>query len=232
MGALGVDRVSPADSKLVRGYNRLAAIYRPLEFCLFGNALQRSRVALLGRLPTVERALVLGDGDGRLLEQLCLQQPTCRFTSLDLSTEMLKRQRRRVERASASGRVEFVVEDASVYRPSEGHFDMVVAAYFLDCFSERDLEMLLPRLLDGVRSQGYLYFVDFVHPSRGLRRRQSKLYQRLMHWLFRWQTGLTNRDLVDMDSVLGRQNLVLVESASGGHPMMTTRIYQKTGFTD
>ncbi|MCA9137926.1 MAG: class I SAM-dependent methyltransferase, partial [Planctomycetales bacterium] len=149
------------------------------------------------------------------------------ITSVDLSAGMLERQHRRVDRAGATERVEFVSQDLSGYCPETGAFDLIVAAYFLDCFSESDLESNLPRWLGGIRKGGLFYFVDFVKPPDGWRRGQSELYLSLMHWLFWWQTGLANRELVDMVTVLDRQHLSLVECFNDTHPMMTTRIYRK-----
>ncbi|PAY19448.1 hypothetical protein CKO51_11340 [Rhodopirellula sp. SM50] len=214
------------NAKSVRGYDRLAKIYRGLEICLFGNALHRARLALLDQLPRVGRALVLGDGTGRLLEQLCITQPDCRITSVDQSRQMLNQQRRRVERIGALHRVEFVQVDARSYDVPENRFDLVVAAFFLDCFTEDELAACLPRFLASLRDDGTFYFVDFVWPSSTWRRRQATAYQWLMHRFFRWQTGLPNRRLVDLNAVLAGQRLVLHHSADRIHPMMACRCYR------
>ncbi|MCS7465234.1 methyltransferase domain-containing protein [Stieleria sp. ICT_E10.1] len=214
------------NAQSVRGYDRLATVYRGLEICLFGNALHRARLALLDQLPRVDRALVLGDGTGRLLEQLCITQPDCRITSVDQSRQMLNHQKRRVERIGALDRVEFVQADARSYDVPENQFDLVVAAYFLDCFTEEELAGCLPRFLAGLRDEGIFYFVDFVWPPPGWRRRQATVYQWLMHRFFRWQTGLPNRRLVDLNAVLAKQSLVLHRSADRIHPMMACRCYR------
>ncbi|QDV45162.1 ubiquinone/menaquinone biosynthesis methyltransferase [Stieleria neptunia] len=214
------------NAKLMRGYDRLATVYRGLEICLFGNALHRARLALLDQLPRAERALVLGDGTGQLLEQLCITQPDCRITTVDQSRQMLNHQQRRVERIGALERVEFVQTDARSYSVPVDQYDLLVAAFFLDCFTERELDDELPRFLAGLRDGGIFYFVDFVWPPPGWRRRQAAAYQWLMHRFFRWQTGLPNRRLVDLDAALARQTLVLHHSADRIHPMMACRCYR------
>ena len=214
------------NAKSVRGYDRLAKIYRGLEICLFGNALLRARLALLEQLPRVGRALVLGDGTGRLLEELCITQPDCRITSVDQSRQMLNQQRRRVERIGAIDRVDLIQADVRSYDVPENHFDLVVAAFFLDCFSDDELAENVPRFVAGLRDDGTFYFVDFVWPSSTWRRRQATAYQWLMHRFFRWQTGLPNRRLVDLETVLATQNLVLTHSADRIHPMTACRCYR------
>lgn len=211
-----------------RGYDSLAPVYQTLESCLFGRTLQHSRVSLLPRLPPAGTALILGDGDGRLLEQFCMAQPHCMVTSLDQSEVMLQRQKQRIERTSAVGSVEFICQDARTFRPKAESFDLVVTAFFLDCFSEQELKVCLPTWLAGVRPGGHHYFVDFVQPRRGWRRYQAVAYQSLMHWFFRWQTGLPNRQLIDLERVLNEQKLSMVEASVDVHPMIACRIFRKT----
>ena len=217
------------DDQSVRGYDRLAPIYQSLEFALFGRSLQRARVALVNHLPSIRTALVLGDGNGRLLEQLCQKQSECSFTSVDQSSKMIELQRKRVIRAGVTNQVEFVREDARKFDPSGREYDLLVAAYFLDCFSEVELARLIPRWLGGIRAGGVFYFVDFVQPRSGWRQRQAAVYQAMMHGFFRWQTGLPNRRLIDLDPILKQQNLSLIESAREIHPMIACRLYQFGG---
>ena len=218
-----------ADDHSVRGYNRLAPIYESLEFALFGRSLQRARVALVDRVPSIRTGLVLGDGNGRLLEQLCHVQPECSFTSVDQSSEMIELQRKRMARVGVPHQVEFVCEDARDFDPSGREYDLLVAAFFLDCFSELQLARLIPRWLAGLRAGGIFYFVDFVQPRSGWRQCQAAVYQALMHGFFRWQTGLPNRRLVDLDPILNQQDLLMIESASEIHPMIACRLYQFGG---
>lgn len=213
-------------SRSARGYDSLAKIYIPLEFSLFGRALQRSRVALIHRLPSVENALVLGDGDGRLLESLCRAYPNCRFTSIDHSRGMLDRQRNRMQQVDAGDRIQFIRQNAKTFVPDPGTHDLLVTAYFLDCFSAEELSDHFPRWLSALRSGGLLYFVDFVHPESRPRRAQARIYQTMMHALFRFATELPNRRLLDLPSLLDRPDLDLIECSAETHPMTTCRIYR------
>lgn len=214
-------------SRSAQGYDRLAKVYRPLEFCLFGHALQRARVALIGDLPKATEILVLGDGDGRLLEQLCQSQTDGQITSVDHSQVMLDRQRARLEPLGADRRVQFICRDARSFVPAVGKYDLLITAFFLDCFTEVELGKLLPIWLAGLRESGHFYFVDFVRPKSLWRRCQSDVYQSMMHGLFRWQTGLPNRRLVDLDAALAVQTLTLIGSAKDVHPLTACRIYRK-----
>lgn len=210
------------------GYNSLAPIYQTLEMCLFGRSLQHARVALLDRLVVSKNALILGDGNGKLLEQFCLSQPQCSITSVDQSEVMLRLQRQRITRAGAEGRVTFLRQDARMLQPRSGSFDLIVAAFFLDCFTERELAACLPHWLTGLQPGGHFYFIDFTEPKTRWRRYQAAAYQSLMHWFFRWQTGLPNRQLIDLKNVLDQHGLSVIECSTEVHPMIACRIYRKT----
>ena len=210
------------------GYDRLASVYRVLEYCVFADRLQQARIALLSQLADRSNILVFGDGNGRLLEQLCFMNPTTSIVSVDISKRMIELQQTRVKRAGAGRRVEFIHCDAQKYRPAQGEFDAIICAFFLDCFSQDTLQQQLPVWLLGLPACGLLYFVDFVHPSREqkLRRIQSHVYQAALHCFFRLQTGLPNKRLVDLPQLLQRHNLVLEQSALGLHPMLACQIYR------
>jgi SAM-dependent methyltransferase len=210
----------------VRGYDRLAPCYRWLEYAAFGSQLQAARVSMLDRLPSVENALVLGDGDGRFLQQFCCAQPACRVTSVDQSGRMLQLQRRRLKAVDPRPCASFMQSDATEYRPEKDQWDLLVTAFFLDCFTEDQLSDLLPNWLAGVRPGGFLYYVDFSRPNSGWRRFRADCYLGWMHWMFRWTTGLPNRRLIDLDAVLARQPISLIATEEFSQGLIQARLYR------
>ncbi len=209
-----------------KGYDRLAGIYRGLEFAMFRWQLQHARIALLDKLPRVQRALVLGDGDGRFLERFCRSQPACAVTSVEQSGRMLNAQRRRVATLQSPYETQFVQCDARYFKPENKAFDLLVCNFFLDCFTEIELGERMPQWLAGVRPGGWFYFVDFRRPANGWRRFRADIYLALMHGLFRWQTGLPNRALISMDEVLSRLNLQLVSQEKLNHGLIQANLYR------
>ncbi|MCM2371739.1 class I SAM-dependent methyltransferase [Aporhodopirellula aestuarii] len=241
-------------SRSQRGYDRLAPAYRMIERAAFGNQLQQARVALLDALPDWDRLLLFGDGDGRLLEQLCRLNPSTsdhelntkprgRITSVDHSRAMLDRQRRLVAAAGASDRVEFVHGNALGFIPEASAYDIVVMPFFVDCFSRGELIENLPCWLSALRVGGTLYHVDFVSPesdptsetrrlepnraqSRWQRQRANVLLW-AMHTFFRWQTGLLNRHLVEVEDLYRRCGLQRKMTRVSGGGMITSEIWQR-----
>ena len=189
---LHIDSTAPSRSQ--RGYDRLALAYHAVEWLVFGNQLQHARVALIDDLPPWNRLLILGDGNGRLLEQLCTKQlslmkegfkgKACvRITSLDHSRRMLRQQQTRVDSIHATqqipekvaAQVDYVHEDACSYQPEVGAYDVVVTPFFLDCFSLAELHQHLPQWLAALRVGGRLLHVDFIIPQSPWQRLRAKL---------------------------------------------------------
>lgn len=228
---------SATSSRSQRGYDRLALWYRTTEWLVFGNRLQRARVALIDDLQPWKRLLILGDGNGRLLEQLCVKQlgfatersssdAPSRITSVDQSLRMLQRQQARVELVHASEYVDLFQADACGYKPEVGAYDVVVTPFFLDCFSLAELKSHLPHWLAALRVGGVLLHVDFIAPQSPWKSPRAKLLLWAMHLFFRWQTGLANRQLVDTQSLIAQcgMRMECEQISEGG--MITTQIWR------
>ena len=83
--------------------DRIARLYRWLEYATFGNALQQRRTAFLADVADARRVLLLGDGDGRFLEKLVGQNTQAHIDYVDLSRRMLALARAR----AGTGRVTY-----------------------------------------------------------------------------------------------------------------------------
>ena len=147
-------------------YDHLALPYALLETLTFGRALQRARCAALAEVPIPERVLLLGDGDGRFLEQAVRTWPQAQFVSIDQSEGMLRRARERV----ASDRVRFEranVRDLAVLEEVIGadSFDLLVTHFFFDCLTTATLEKLVPTIARRLGRDGRWIVADFVRAS-------------------------------------------------------------------
>jgi len=174
----------------------------------------------------VDRALFLGDGDGRLLRQFVQSQPGCQVTTVDQSNRMLQRQSDCLEEFDSQDTIRYLQSDARDLWLEPKSYDLLVTAFFVDCFPESQLEDVLPRWLQAIRSGGYFYFVDFSRPTAGWRRFRAECYLDVMHRFFRLFTGLENRTLVDFDSILERLPISLVASKSHSYGLISSRLYK------
>lgn len=194
---------------LMPGFDRLAGIYRTLEHVAFGQALQRARLAYVSSLRDALDVLVLGDGDGRFLKALVTTSPHARIVSVDASAAMLQRAAAELtddERA----RVTFIHADARTFDPGADTFDAIVTLFFLDCFTDGDVEHLVARLSPTLRPAGRWLFADFAIPDRGLARLAAVSIVSVLYAFFRWQTGIEARTLPHSEAALHKAGLYCV----------------------
>ena len=194
-------------------FDAIARGYRFVEALVFGPALQRARVAWLGEVTTVRQALVVGEGDGRFLEQLLRVAPDVRVECVDASARMLELATARVP----SDRVTWVQADLATYVPHQ-RYDLVVTHFVLDCLDGATLPVLVARLAGALEPGGRWLLADFRVPKGRLRSLRAHFWLFMMYAFFRLVAGLRVRALVDPTPSLETSGLVrqcFVETDAG-----------------
>lgn len=170
-------------------FDRVARIYRWAEYATLGPVLQRVRTHLLPQLGQPSRALVLGDGDGRFLEQLLLRYPQCEALAVDSSAAMLLQLERRCNRSGAAARLRTLYASALTTDAPPGT-DLVVTNFFLDCLSQQQVDGLTRRLSAQLQPGSLWLVSDFALPPSRFLRPLARLYIAGLYVAFRVLTGL------------------------------------------
>jgi ubiquinone/menaquinone biosynthesis C-methylase UbiE len=189
-------------------FDRIATIYRWAEYISLGPLLQRTRTRLLTQLGNPRHALVLGDGDGRFVEQLLLRYPQCTALAADISAAMLDKLRRRCLHSvpNAATRLTTLQRSALEIDPPPST-DLVVTHFLLDCFTQPNVDALTARIASQL-TPGALWLVsDFALPANQLLRPFARLYIASLYTAFRVLTGLRVRQLPDPQSSLYRSGM-------------------------
>lgn len=173
-------------------FDSVARVYRLLELLAFGGALQRARTAWLDDVRDARSALVVGEGDGRFLEQLLLAAPEVRVECVDASAKMLATAAKRVR----SERVTWVQADLATYVPV-GRHDLVITHFVLDCLDAPGVAALVSRLAATLTDDGRWLLADFRVPDGALRSLRARFWLFVMYGFFRVVAGLRVRSLVD-----------------------------------
>jgi SAM-dependent methyltransferase len=182
-------------------FDRLARIYRPLEYGAFGRDLERARFCFLDRLRDCRAVLILGEGDGRCLHRVVHAAPDARIDCLDLSPAMLARAEARLP-ADARARVTFrCVDLLTAPLPAEA-YDAVVTLFFLDCFTTEQAADLVRRIAASLRPGARWLWADFSLPPAGLARVRARLWLALLYAFFHWQTSLSARVLPPAEELI------------------------------
>lgn len=119
-------------------FDRVAKPYQFLERLAFGRALERCRTSLLPKLTYPARALLVGEGDGRFLQQFLASFPDVKVDVVEPSRVMIGQAQRRVGRQS---NVRFHREGI-LTADLAGPYDLVVTHFVLDVFTPLEVEAL------------------------------------------------------------------------------------------
>lgn len=190
-------------------FDRLAPHYRWMETLLAGTVLQQCRTRWLAEIPLPRRALLAGEGPGRMLEVCGRAWPRCDFTVLDASVGMIKEARRGWHREAGATRVNFIAADARDWPAPRGTFDLVVTNFFLDCFGPEDLKRIVGTLGRAAAPDATWLVNDFRLPPAGWRRLRARLVLGLAYGFFGAVTDISARRITAPDESLRAAGFVL-----------------------
>lgn len=169
-------------------FDNIARPYRVLEYLTLGRMLERTRLHFLPRILTARRALVLGDGDGRFLAQLFAVNPDVHATAIDSSGEMLRLLREKCK--PYFDRLHTVHADALSFTPPvHADYDLVVSHFFMDCFTEAQLNELVDHIAPALKPDALWLLSDFRIAS-GRMHLPAEIVVRGLYFAFRVITGL------------------------------------------
>lgn len=209
-----------------RSFDRLARVYRALEFLAFGRDLERARFCLLPHLKPCRTILVLGEGDGRCLEQLLALNPSASIDCLDLSAAMLDRARRRL--GARASRVNFIHADVLATELPARHYDAVVTCFFLDCFDDGQAQTLVTHIAASLQPHALWLWADFVLPAHGPARWRAQVWLVLLFGFFRWQTGLKNNALPHSEKLIEAAGFDSIAMQTRQWGLLRSRVYRFT----
>jgi SAM-dependent methyltransferase len=188
-------------------FDRIARLYRWLEYVSFGPMLERCRFWRISELADARGALILGDGDGRFLALLLAANPLLEADVVDQSAGMLRLLEKRVAIAGAQERVRTYEVDALEYQIC-GTYDLVVTHFFLDCFSTEDVRALAKKFRPHLSKDALWVVSEFAVP-RGMASLPARAIVAGLYAAFRVITGLRVQKLPDYAGAFAEAGLVL-----------------------
>jgi ubiquinone/menaquinone biosynthesis C-methylase UbiE len=173
-------------------FDRIAHAYRWMEYLSFGRRLERCRFHFLPHLHQQQQALVLGDGDGRFLSRLLLQNPLLTADAVDSSPVMLALLQQRCATASPQSNQRLALHTADIrhFTPPRSQYDLVVTHFFLDCLSDAEIAPLAHCIRQHTAQQAVWLVSEFSIPAKRILRLPARLLIRSLYFAFRWLTGL------------------------------------------
>jgi len=210
-------------------FDRLARHYSWMEWLLAGRKLQMCRSAFLREALGAKSILLVGEGHGRFLLELCRAAPEKPIIYLDASAEMVRVAKEWLDRASIRcDRVEFRcarILDCDLPNP----VDLVVTQFFLDCFEGGELQQVVTKLASVLTPGGKWIVADFQVPSEGWRRIRARLVLKLAYSFFRIATALPARKLTPPQDALRQNGLILERRREFNFDLLYAELWKKEG---
>lgn len=183
-----------------------------------GRALERRRRRFLAEFENAQRALVLGDGDGRFLRALLRRNPVVRADYVDLSGRMLE-----LARGRAGGeRVSYLQADARAAEFPRSEYDLIATHFFFDCFGEKELDRLIGRIAVAARPRARWVVSEFRVASLA-----GRLLVRALYLFFRITTGLKTRTLVDHRPMLRSHAFRLISASHSRGGLVVSELWER-----
>lgn len=189
-------------------FNRLARVYRWLEWFTFGPILWKCRCAYLVEMMNRRAALVIGDGDGRFTAQLLKQNPHIVVDAVDASESMLGQLKQSAGRNVSRVRVHLA--DARQLQLAPRKFDLVATHFFLDCLTTVEVESLAMRLRETLTSDASWVISEYAIPDNWYGRLIARPVVAALYLAFGCLTGLAIRELPAHGEALQRAGFVLM----------------------
>jgi hypothetical protein len=183
-------------------FNRLARLYRWLEYVSFGPFLWRCRSHFLPQLAECRCALVLGDGDGRFTARLLRANPQIRITAVDASSRMIAS----LENAAGPHRNRLTTQVADLRKwepPDTEQYDLIVTHFVLDCLATDEIAALARHLAPYVAPGALWIISEFAIPQSRFGRAVATPVVSFLYGAFRLITGLHQQALPEYRRALG-----------------------------
>jgi hypothetical protein len=208
-------------------FNRLARLYRWMEWATFGPCLGWCRRAYLAELSACRHAVVLGDGDGRFTSRLLSTNSLIQIDAVDASSAMLRALVRRAGHQSARIRTHHA--DARSWRPAptpeNQPIDLITTHFFLDCLITSEVHSLATRLR-RLESPSALWLVsEFAIPPTWFGRLVARPLVSGLYLAFAWLTGLTVRTLPDHSAALRQSGFCLQKRRTWLGGLLTSELW-------
>ena len=183
-------------------FDKLAPWYLFLEKLSFGNYLQKCRTSQTDKLTNAKNVLILGEGNGRFRESFLETNKHANIDSLDISKKMIGLAKNRISLIQNGYKVNFINADVFKWEFPQNKYDVIVANFFLDCFTIPELKNLTAKITLSLIPKGKLLYGDFNVPSSFIKKIPIKFLLGMMYLFFRIFTRISAQSLNDPSLLL------------------------------
>lgn len=185
-------------------FDFVAPYYDFLAHLVFGNKLLDAQCKNLKNISanrTKISVLIVGGGTGKYLRAFCDRFTNAHVTYVEASEKMLSLAKKKVKNADLD-RVEFVLSKWEDFY-TENIYDVLITNFFLDCFSDRTLPIIVDKGYERLARKGIWLVTDFKHQPKV----PGRLLIKVMYSFFRFVSNLETRNLPDYNTLFKHSGL-------------------------
>ena len=200
------------------GFDNVAWIYDFLASIVFGNALRKAQYHYLNEIRDQDKVLIIGGGTGHILKAIEQRSIQCSIDYVEASEKMLQKAMKRKHNLS----VNFIhgIEQTIV----EKEYDVIITAFFLDCFKEERLVKVIEKLGATLVKGGKWLLTDFSLSENAHFLKKGLV--KVMYLFFKVSCGLEANKLLDFTACF-KKNFQVLKSTTFYHQMLFSTVYKK-----
>jgi ubiquinone/menaquinone biosynthesis C-methylase UbiE len=175
-------------------YDNSAWFYDRLSRLVYGDALVRAQVYLLGFIPANAKVLIAGGGTGWILEKLANLHPAgLQITYSEISAKMMARAKKKHTGSNAVAFVNEAVENLTL----PPGFDVVITPFLFDSFTMQSAELMFKHIDSLLKPAGRWLYADFQPTGKW----RQKILLKSMLLFFKALCGIESSNLPDVESL-------------------------------
>jgi len=211
-------------------FDLIAKHYNWMEKIIFRSDLEKVRSMNLALIKNAKAILLLGDGDGRFLEQVSLMGTDAFIVSVDSSAKMIDLSKRKLEKSALN--VEFNCTKIEDFQPIESFKpDLIIAHFFLDCFTHDEVKLIIDRVSEWAAVNAKFVISDFsITKKTSFNRIYQKMLTKIMIRFFRLFCGISTRFLPNIPKIMTTQGWNCLSQESLKSEFINSWVWQIEGY--
>ena len=211
-------------------FDLIAKHYNWIEKIIFRSDLEKVRRMNLALVKNAKSILLLGDGDGRFLEQVSLMGTDAFIVSVDSSAKMIDLSKRKLEKSALN--VEFNCTKIEDFQPIDNFKpDLIIAHFFLDCFTHDEVKLIIDRVSEWAAVNAKFVISDFLITKKtSFNKIYQKMLTKIMIRFFRLFCGISTRFLPNIPKIMTAQGWNCLSQESLKSEFINSWVWQIEGY--
>lgn len=213
------------------GFEPIAPYYDYLVQCTSGRLLSQQACSLFSELKTTTNVLVIGDGSGKITEQLLTEHSVAHLYYVEISPTLVSQAKRRLNKfVTATTQIDFIQQDIFETELPFQKIDIVLTPYFLDLWNDHQLDVLIRKIAMTLKENGLWYVADFnsdIYHNKGILNFLQRGLLRMLYLFFRWTVKLTTTRLPDIGLGFRNNGFIVMNQKCRGKGLLVTMVWKK-----